>query len=110
MNQNSSEINPIKVRIRYEANQFRVQIFQNEDEMLWVLQQMFGDMMGNAFFRLLKRDGECMIPFLRDAWFDEHLMVAQINADFNYVYPEQFSEIKEDDGQERTETENLQVS
>ena len=31
-------------------------------------------------------------------------------ADFNYVYPEQFSEIKEDDGQERTETEDLQVS
>ena len=124
MKQISRVEEPIKIRIDYGGDLFRDVILINKDELSNDLELMFGPYMGPAIFKILNERKKCTFPVGEIDKFYERKRVYEITADFNYEFPESKPEetkqpeedksnelpATEETGQERTETESVQVS
>lgn len=118
MKQVSNEIKPVMLRIDYEANFHRNFFCDNRDHLQNVLELMFGHYMGKAVYKILDQRGECKFPSgERDMFFEGHLPVICLHAEFDYKFPdskmpkhkkaEPEKENADEVQQERTETEDL---
>ena len=76
------------MRIEYEMGFHRAYICDNPDQMYNVLELMFGPILGHIIYKVLVDDGECIVPYERDRFFEEHKNVCKITAEFNYEFPD----------------------
>ena len=120
MKQVSAISKPVMLRIDYEADFHRNFLCDNRDHLKNVLELMFGYFMGEAIYKILDQRGECKFPSgERDKFFEGHLPVIWLHAEFDYKFPdskmpkhkkaepEPEKENADEVQQERTETEDL---
>ena len=88
MKQVSPDIEPVMMRIDYEMGFHRNYICDNRDQMYNVLELMFGPVLGHMIYKVLVDDEECIVPYERDRFFEEHKNVCKITAEFNYEFPD----------------------
>lgn len=88
MIQVSPDIELVMMRIEYEMGFHRDYICDNPDQMFNVLELMFGPVLGHMIYKILVDDGECIVPYERDRFFEEHKNVCKITAEFNYEFPD----------------------
>lgn len=105
MNQISYTDKLVLLHIDYEAGKHRIYICHSGTEELEnLLELMFGTAMGEEVFKLLKRDGVCVFPIGEyDKWFEEHLHVYKLRAEFDYEFPK-----KEEPEQEKEDADEIQ--
>ena len=79
----------IKLDIFYEFGAQNTQLCSNSEEMNWLINQMFDQETADTVIKQLKANRYAKLFGETDRWFDKHLPVRCIEADFHYGFPDE---------------------